>query len=239
MASATRQGRAWLRSRSNCLVTSKLIPSRFLVFFVLLPNKQETAQVFMNEQQVLDAQLLTQALAGDTAAFGDLYERYLDAIYHYVFYRVNGRQEAEDLTEGIFLRAWQALDSNPPREAPFRLWLYRIAHNAVVDHYRTRQEQVGLEAAAHLADPIEGPEAIVARQERANALKQAMLQLTEDHQEVLTCRFIVGLSHAETAVVMTRNEEAVRALQYRAVGALRKLLISQGSSGYKSSYGYE
>jgi RNA polymerase sigma-70 factor, ECF subfamily len=181
----------------------------------------------MNEQQAVDAQLLNRALAGDAAAFGDLYERHLDAIYHYVFYRVNGRHEAEDLTENIFLRAWQALDSHPPREIPFRLWLYRIAHNVVVDYYRTRQEQIGLEAAAHLADPVEGPEATVVRQERATALKQALKQLTEDHQQVLTCRFIVGLSHAETAVVMTRNEEAVRALQYRAINALRNLLITQ------------
>jgi RNA polymerase sigma-70 factor, ECF subfamily len=183
----------------------------------------------MNKQG-LDEQLLTQALAGDAEAFGDLYERYLDAIYHYVFYRVNGRHEAEELTHSIFLRAWQALDSNPPQEVSFRLWLYRIAHNAVVDHYRTRQEQVGLEAAAHVADPIEGPEASVARQERANALKQAMKQLTDDHQEVLTCRFIVGLSHAETAVVMTRTEEAIRALQYRAIGSLRNLLVTQRGS---------
>jgi RNA polymerase sigma-70 factor (ECF subfamily) len=186
----------------------------------------------MNEH-ALDAQLLIQALAGDTAAFGDLYERYLGAIYHYVFYRVNGRQEAEDLTEDIFLKAWQALDSNPPREVSFRLWLYRIAHNGVVDHYRTRQKQVGLEEAAQMADPIEGPEAYVTRQEKANVLKRAMMQLTEDHQEVLTCRFIVGLSHAETAVVMTRTEEAVRALQYRAVGSLRKLLITQRGSYYE------
>jgi len=184
----------------------------------------------MDKQQASDAQLLTQALAGDADAFGDLYERYLDAIYHYVFYRVNGRQEAEDLTASIFLRAWQALDTHPPREAPFRLWLYRIGHNAVVDYYRTRKDQVELETAAHLPDPIEGPEALMARQERVNALKRAMLQLKDDHQEVLTCRFVVGLSHAETAVAMSRNEEAVRALQYRAVNALRKLLIVQGSS---------
>jgi RNA polymerase sigma-70 factor (ECF subfamily) len=183
----------------------------------------------MNKQQTLDAQLLSLAVAGDADAFGDLYERYLDAIYHYVFYRVNGRQEAEDMTEAIFLRAWQALDTNPPHEAPFRLWLYRIAHNAVVDHYRTRKEQVGLEAAAHLADPKESPEASVARRERAEALKRAIMQMKEDHQEVLTCRFIVGLSHAETAVVMSRSEEAARALQYRAVNALRKRLIIQGS----------
>ena len=184
----------------------------------------------MNEQQVQDAQLLARALADDAAAFGDLYERYLDAIYHYVFYRVDGREEAEDLTEAIFLRAWQALDKNPPREAPFRLWLYRIAHNTIVDHYRNRKDQVGLEVVAHFLDPVEGPEAFVVRQERADALKRMMRQLKEDHQQVLTCRFIVGLSHAETAVIMARSEEAVRALQYRAIVVLRNLLVIQGDT---------
>ncbi|UCG25168.1 MAG: sigma-70 family RNA polymerase sigma factor [Chloroflexota bacterium] len=181
----------------------------------------------MNEHQVQDAQLLTRALAGDAAAFGDLYERYLDAIYHYVFYRVGGREEAEDLTEAIFLRVWQALDKNPPREAPFRLWLYRIAHNVIVDHYRKRKDLLSLEAAAFIQDPEEGPEASVTRRERADMLKRKMLLLKEDHQQVLTCRFIVGLSHAETAVIMSRTEEAVRALQYRAIVALRNLFIIQ------------
>jgi len=184
----------------------------------------------MDEQREQDAQLLARALAGDAAAFGDLYERYLDAIHNFVFYRMNGQEEAEDLTEAIFLRAWQALDKNPPREAPFRLWLYRIAHNAIVDHYRLRKDQVSLESATHLSDPVEGPEAFVTRQERTDTLKQMIQQLKEDHQQVLSCRFIIGLSHAETAVVMDRSEEAVRALQYRALGALRNLMVVQGSS---------
>lgn len=174
-----------------------------------------------------EERLVTQALAGDVAAFGDLYERYLDEIYHYIYYRVSSKQEAEDLSEAVFLRAWQALDDNPPRDVPFLLWLYRIARNAVVDHYRTRKDRVGLEAAAHIADPLEGPEEIVASWEGITELRRAMRQLSEDHQEVLICRFIVGLSHAETATVMTRSEQAVRALQYRAIVVLRNLLMNE------------
>ena len=137
-------------------------------------------------QNVAEIQLVTSAQAGDSAAFGELYECYLDAIYHYVFYRVDNQEDAEDVTEAVFLRAWQALESNPPREAPFRLWLYRIAHNAVIDYYRTRKAQMGLETAVHLPDPVEGPEAWVARQERANLLKRAIAQLKEEHQQVIT-----------------------------------------------------
>jgi RNA polymerase sigma-70 factor (ECF subfamily) len=174
-----------------------------------------------------EEQAVARALAGDVAAFGDLYERYLDDIYRYVYYRVNSQEEAEDLSELIFLRAWSALDENPPREAPFLLWLYRIARNAVVDHYRARTDRVGLEAAAHIPDPVDGPEEMVACRESIAELRQAMQQLSEDHQEVLVYRFIVGLSHAETALVMTRSEQAVRALQYRAIVTLRSLLTDK------------
>lgn len=181
-------------------------------------------------------QLVDQALAGDTAAFGKLYEHHLDEIYHFVFYRVKSHHEAEDLTETVFLKAWQALDENPPREVPFRLWLFRIARNTVFDHYRTRKESVGLEAAMHLPAAAEGPEAVVIRWERAEELKDKLQQLNDDHQEVLTCRFVVGLSHAETAVVMTRTEQAVRALQYRAIVALRNLLTVEQATRTTTLY---
>ena len=176
------------------------------------------------EPESSEESLVARALAGDETAFGDLYEHYLADIYHYIYYRVNCRQDAEDLSEGVFLRAWKALDENPPREVTFRLWLYRIAHNAVVDHYRTRKEFVGLDSAVDIPDPIDGPEDIAAGREHIAELRRAMQLLSEDHQEVLTCRFIAGLSHTETAAIMARSEQAVRALQYRAIVGLRNLL---------------
>lgn len=182
-------------------------------------------------------QLVAQALAGDETAFGDLYEHYLADIYHYIYYRVSCRHEAEDLSEAVFLRAWQALDENPPDEVVFRLWLYRIAHNAVVDHYRARKKIVGLEAAADIPDPIEGPEDVVASRENIAELHRAMQLLSQDHQEVLACRFIAGLSHTETAMVMERSEQAVRALQYRAITGLRNLLTGKAPSPSLSKNG--
>lgn len=180
---------------------------------------------------------MTRALSGDETAFGDLYEYYLDDIYHYIYYRVSCPHEAEDLSEAVFLRAWKALDENPPDEAAFRLWLYRIAHNAVVDHYRARKELVGLEAAANIPDPVEGPEDAAADREKIAALRRAMQLLSEDHQQVLTCRFIAGLSHAETATIMARSEQAVRALQYRALTGLRNILTGKASGPSLSKNG--
>jgi len=172
----------------------------------------------------LEEQLVAHALTGDETAFGDLYEYYLDDIYQYIYYRINCRREAEDLSEGVFLRAWKALDENPPRKGAFRLWLYRIAHNAVIDHYRARKELVGLEVAAEIPDPIAGPEETATGRENIAELRRAMQLLSEDQQEVLICRFITGLSHSETAAIMARSEQAVRALQYRAIVGLRNLL---------------
>lgn len=168
--------------------------------------------------------LISQSLAGDTVSFGKLYEFYLDEIYQFVFYRVKSNLEAEDLTEIVFLKAWQAMDDNPPRDVPFRLWLYRIARNIVIDHYRTRKEHLGLEAAQQVPDSVDRPEVIAIQRESAEELKDKLLELAEDFQEVLTCRFVMGLSHSETAVVMSRSEQAVRALQYRAINALRNLI---------------
>jgi RNA polymerase sigma-70 factor (ECF subfamily) len=178
----------------------------------------------MNKNEVRETDLVTQALAGDSASFGLLYEHYLDEMYQFVFYKVKGRQEAEDLTEVVFLKAWQALDGNPPTKIPFRLWLYRIARNTVIDHYRTRRSQIDLEEAMEVPETADSPETLVVRRERVEELRDKLQMLNEDQQEVITCRFVMGLSHAETAVVMSRTEQAVRALQYRAITALRNLL---------------
>ena len=182
----------------------------------------------MGNHSKLDIQLLARSLEGDADAFGDLYERYLDPIYHYIIYRVGGRSEAQDLTEAVFLRAWQALKKNPPREIPFRLWLYRIANNIVIDFYRARKQNVTLESVGELQMQEEGPEALLMRQERSEALVKALQTLKEEHQQVIVCRFVVGMSHSETAVIMQKNEVALRALQYRAIAALKKKLLVKG-----------
>jgi RNA polymerase sigma-70 factor (ECF subfamily) len=86
-----------------------------------------------------EADLITKAIAGDREAFGTLYERYLTIIYRYVFYRLGDEHDAEDLTEMVFVRAWEALGRYRTTEAPFSAWLYRIAHNLLIDQHRTHK----------------------------------------------------------------------------------------------------
>jgi RNA polymerase sigma-70 factor (ECF subfamily) len=175
-----------------------------------------------NRPDLPEDELLTRARQGDREAFGDLYERHLDAIYRYVFYRVEDAADAEDLTETVFLKAWNALAGYRPGEVPFSAWLYRIAHNAIIDRHRTRKAHLPLDAQTMLADNLDSPEDQLDLKQRVEALVKAMRRLRPTHQQVLTLRFIGGLSHAETGRVLRRSEAAVRVLQHRALSELRE-----------------
>jgi RNA polymerase sigma factor (sigma-70 family) len=168
-----------------------------------------------------EIQLIKKAVSGDKNAFGDIYMLYLQPIYRYIYYRVGQHAEAEDLTEIVFLKAWEALDNYQQRGVPFKAWLYRIARNVIIDNYRTDKSELSIDTQWSLEDPVQGPEALVAASEQKQALRDALLQLEPDYQEILVLRFVVGLSHAEVATTMNRSEGAARALQHRALAALR------------------
>jgi RNA polymerase sigma-70 factor (ECF subfamily) len=154
-----------------------------------------------------------------------LYERYLDGIYRYVYYRVSDHNEAEDLTETVFLKAWEALPRFRSNGSSFRAWLYRIAHNAVVDRHRTRKTVLPLEKALDVTTGEETlPEAAVESEQESARLGVALAQLSPRLQEVILHRFVNELSHAETAQVMGLREGHVRVLQHRALKAMRDLL---------------
>lgn len=175
-------------------------------------------------QETPEAELVARAVKGDQEAFGDLYEEYLDPIFRYIYYKVSNTSEAEDLTEAVFLKAWEAIGAYRLGDIPFKAWLYRIAHNVVVDHYRTRKNVAPIENYLWLSDDGKSPEEAAIWQERVTLLIKAMSQLDESYQQVLSLRFVSELSHAETASVMNRSEGAVRVLQHRALNALRECL---------------
>jgi len=168
--------------------------------------------------------LIQQAQQGDAKAFGQLYERYADRIYRYLAFRLHDAMEAEDLTAETFIRALQHLAHYRPYGAPWGAWLFRIAHNVLIDHWRhsTRRQTLALENGATVANGI-AARALHHVLTRAD-LERGIAQLTDLQQQAITLRFIAGCSIAETAHVMQRSEQAVKDLQHKALIALRKSL---------------
>lgn len=168
-----------------------------------------------------EAALVSRAVKGDSEAFGTLYSRYMDAIYRYIFFRVGEDLEAEDLTEEVFIRAWEALPEYQIGEHPFKSWLYRIAHNLVVDHHR-KQRPVSIPDLDLHHHPDTAPsheEGLVSKQDAAH-LAYAVQQLSDEEQQVVILRFVEGLSHREVAELIGKTEGACRVIQHRALAAL-------------------
>ena len=172
-----------------------------------------------------ERQLVLQAQAGNAEAFGQLYDAYMERIYRFVYFRVEDQQTAEDITSQVFLRAWNNLDRFRLGRTPYLAWLYTIAHNAVIDHYRTRKVTAALED-VRLSQPdyAEAVENNIDFAVEMKTIKEALQTLTDDQQQVLTLKFIEGMSNDEIARHLGKREGAVRALQMRGLRALAKQL---------------
>lgn len=171
--------------------------------------------------------VIDRARGGDRAAFGELYDAHVDSVYRYLLYRVREPSDAEDLTSEVFTRAFANIHRYKWQGKSFLAWLYTIARNAVTDRRRRDRPTVEIDNAYGLA--AEGPTAhdLAVRGEDVAALRGAVKYLTGEQQEVLTLRFVENLSSREVATILGKNEGAVRALQFRALGRLRKILRDQ------------
>jgi len=169
--------------------------------------------------------LLEHARQYDDAALGELYDRYAPRVYAYVYRRTGDAQLAEDLIGDVFVRVVQALRAEQVWHTSFQAWLYRIAHNLVVDYYR-RRAPIELELDEQLAVGGEEAEEIAPAEETwgRGQVRAALARLTPEQQQVLTLRFGEALTARETAEVMGKNVGAIEALQHRALAALRRVL---------------
>jgi RNA polymerase sigma-70 factor (ECF subfamily) len=172
-------------------------------------------------------ELAVQASQLDVTAFGDLYRHYFPQILRFVSARVSGYQEAEDLTNTIFEKAYAAIGRYEPSPAQFSTWLYTIARNCVIDHYRKRRLPIQEDAEAEMlatVDPADDPETLLLEDDRRRGLWAALRQLTDEQRQVVGCRFFFNLSILEVATLMDKTEGAVKALQFRALEGLRRQL---------------
>ncbi len=171
--------------------------------------------------------IVAAAKKGDAISFGKLYDHYVKPIYRFIAVKVSVRQEAEDLTHEVFLTAWQKLPSFTFRGFPFSSWLYRIARNRVIDHYRTKKQHADInEVDEGLLGITDSHEAGVDTALTLSKIYEAMKGLNADQQDVLILRFVDDLSPAEIAEVLDKSEGAVRIIQHRAVETLKKKLKS-------------
>ena len=169
---------------------------------------------------------IRRASYGDATAFARLYDLYADRIYAYVRSRVRTTEDAEDLTETVFMKAWEAIGSYDDRGLPFSAWLFRIARNVVIDRHRKSEREpdaVDLNAAAAVPDPAVTEDTVMARLD-GDTVRDALRGLTEDQASVIVMRFMWDMSLRDVADAMGRSEGAVKAMQHRAVRALATLL---------------
>jgi RNA polymerase sigma-70 factor (ECF subfamily) len=171
------------------------------------------------------AALVTRAQQGDPTAFGDLYEAYSPLLFRFLRRRVDGSDEVvEDLTEDVFVKVYEKLDRYVERGLPFTAWLYRIAHNHLVDYLRSRPRYTAhsLDDVAEVAE--RHAPAAYGRVLDQQSLEPALARLTPEQRQAVEHRFLEGLSVAETAAAMSRSDEAVKKLQARALANLRRHL---------------
>ncbi len=174
---------------------------------------------------MIEPALVQRAVNGDRDAFGEIYLQLLDRIYRYIYFHIGNEQDAEDLTEKVFLNAWKALPGYQMNGCPLTGWIYRIAHNTVVDFLRSRTRSDAVSMDDELEETLGCEDILQATAlEDAHALASAIARLTEEQRQVIILRFIEGFSHAEIAGILDKSEGACRMLQSRALAALNRLL---------------
>ena len=186
-----------------------------------------TTQLAVREDVTDDLRtLVLHAKTGDTDAFGTLYDRYVDLVYRYIYFRVGSHPLAEDLTSETFLRALRRIADFTWQGRDFGAWLVTIARNLVADHFKSSRFRLEVTTGEMLdANEVEAsPEDCVLESLSNAALLDAVRRLNPQQQECVVLRFLHGLSLAETALIMGKKSGAIKALQFRAIRTLARAL---------------
>lgn len=171
-----------------------------------------------------EACLVEQAKAGDPEAFAKLYDAYVERVSRYVYFRVSEDSDMEDLVSQVFLKAWENLDRYKVSGSPFIAWLYTIARNLVIDHYRTKKDTLSLEEALALPSDLDMPDEEAQTRFDLEAMRDALQVLSKDQQQVLILKYIAGLPNDSIARVMNKQEGTIRGLQMRGLQTLAKYM---------------
>jgi len=172
-----------------------------------------------------EGDLVRRATQGDQQAFAQLYEAHFDRIYRYVSIRIGDKVEAEDMTQQVFVNALHSISSFKWQGKPFTAWLFRIAHNQVVDYLRRKKRQPATLLNESLPSRDSNPQTVAELSLDIECLSRATQRLTKAQREVISLRFAGGLSTIEVARIMGKSQGAIKALQHSAIVTLRKVLL--------------
>lgn len=182
-----------------------------------------------------EEKLVKKAQKGETEAFGQLYDNHIEPIYRFVYLKVGQKADAEDIAQQVFINAWQNINHYEPRGFPFSSWLYKIAHNTVIDYYRTRKNYSDIDietiAETSLDAPISRMADQIDQQLDLIEIKRAIKMLPAEYQTVVIMKFVEDLPNKEIAKILGKTEGALRVVQHRALKQLKKQLSNgQGNS---------
>jgi len=164
------------------------------------------------------------AKGGDGDAFGRLYDMHVERVYKHIYYRVGNTADVEDLTQQVFIKAWQAIGRYKKTASPFLAWLIKISHNLVIDFYRSKKSEAYIDFDIVDTKPETDPAHLVEAQFNQQETRQAINKLHGDQQQVILMRFIEDFSYAEIAAALGKSEGAIRVILHRGLAKLKTIL---------------
>ena len=182
-------------------------------------QEYETADTSSDIEKLVD-----RAIDGDGDAFGRLYDMHVDRVYRHIYYRVSNTADTEDLTQQVFIKAWQAMGRYKKTASPFLAWLIKISHNLVIDFYRSRKSEAYIDFDIVATKPETNPAHLAEVQFTQQEIRQAINKLHGDQQQVILMRFIEDFSYAEIAAALGKSEGAIRVILHRGLAKLKTIL---------------
>jgi len=196
-----------------------------------VPSQTDAAEPATQALPALDREeerrIVLKAVERDQEAFAQLYDRHVVRIYRHIYYMVNDSNIAEDLTAQTFLKAWEAIDRYKERGAPIVAWLLRISHNLTVSFLRSKRDHSELDETFLDQKMTRNPEEALEQASDEKSMREAVLKLRDEQRQVIMLRFVEEMDYREVADIIGKSVPAVRVIQHRALGNLRKIMMAQ------------
>jgi RNA polymerase sigma-70 factor (ECF subfamily) len=196
-----------------------------------VPSQTDTAEPATQSAPAPDREeerrIVLRAIERDQEAFAQLYDRHVVRIYRHIYYMVSDSSTAEDLTSQTFLKAWEAIDRYKERGAPIVAWLLRISHNLTVSYLRSKRDHSELDETFLDQKMTRNPEEALEQASDEKSMREAVLKLRDEQRQVIMLRFVEEMDYREVADIIGKSVPAVRVIQHRALGNLRKIMMAQ------------